>query len=102
MKKYAFNFEIILVTTPLFCTFIKMLEIGSICNSLCYYYRELMKKALPVLVGILEKEARGWFLHFREKVIADLKAQNLSDYEVEKVVTRCLLLHFFSKHLLVF
>lgn len=47
--------------------------------------RELMKKALPVLVNILEKEARGWFLHFREKVIADLKAQNLSDYEVEKV-----------------
>lgn len=44
-----------------------------------------MKKALPVLVNILEKEARGWFLHFREKVIADLKAQNLSDYEVEKV-----------------
>ncbi|XP_071521204.1 uncharacterized protein [Panulirus ornatus] len=48
------------------------------------FNRELMKKALPVLVGILEKEARGWFLHFREKVIADLKAQNLSDYEVEK------------------
>ena len=44
-----------------------------------------MKKALPVLVSILEKEARGWFLHFREKVVADLKAQNLSDYEVEKV-----------------
>ncbi|KAK4293817.1 hypothetical protein Pmani_033507 [Petrolisthes manimaculis] len=48
------------------------------------FNRELMKKALPVLVNILEKEARGWFLHFREKVIADLKAQNLSDYEVEK------------------
>lgn len=44
-----------------------------------------MKKALPVLVNILEKEARGWFLHFREKVVADLKAQNLSEYEVEKV-----------------
>lgn len=49
------------------------------------WHRELMKKALPILVSILEKEARGWFLHFREKVIADLKAQNLSDYEVEKV-----------------
>ena len=47
--------------------------------------RELMKKALPILVSILEKEARGWFLHFREKVIADLKAQNLGDYEIEKV-----------------
>ncbi|KAK8396821.1 hypothetical protein O3P69_005057 [Scylla paramamosain] len=48
------------------------------------FNRELMKKALPILVSILEKEARGWFLHFREKVIADLKAQNLSDYEIEK------------------
>ncbi|XP_076032256.1 uncharacterized protein LOC143020023 isoform X3 [Oratosquilla oratoria] len=48
------------------------------------FNREIMKKALPVLVGILEKEARGWFLHFREKVVADLKAQNLSDAEIEK------------------
>ncbi|CAL4076369.1 unnamed protein product, partial [Meganyctiphanes norvegica] len=48
------------------------------------FNRELMKKALPVLVGILEKEARGWFLHFREKVVADLKAQNLNEYEIEK------------------
>ncbi|XP_037776345.1 uncharacterized protein LOC119573262 isoform X2 [Penaeus monodon] len=48
------------------------------------FNRELMKKALPLLVNILEKEARGWFLHFREKVVADLKAQNLSEYEVEK------------------
>ncbi|KAK7072695.1 hypothetical protein SK128_010140, partial [Halocaridina rubra] len=48
------------------------------------FNRELMKKALPILVSILEKEARGWFLHFREKVVADLKSQNLSDYEVEK------------------
>lgn len=51
------------------------------------HLRELMKKALPILVSVLEKEARGWFLHFREKVIADLKAQNLSDYEVEKVIS---------------
>lgn len=62
------------------------------------HLRELMKKALPILVSVLEKEARGWFLHFREKVIADLKAQNLSDYEVEKVI--CLLLHcmYLFKH----
>lgn len=53
-----------------------------------------MKKALPVLVNILEKEARGWFLHFREKVVADLKAQNLSEYEVEKV--RSYLVYYFS------
>lgn len=56
-----------------------------------------MKKALPILVSVLEKEARGWFLHFREKVIADLKAQNLSDYEVEKVISLLLLCFVYSR-----
>ena len=44
-----------------------------------------MRAAVPVLVGILEKEARGWFLHFREKSIADLRKQGLPDAQVEKV-----------------
>ena len=42
-----------------------------------------MKKIIPILVSILEKESRGWFLHFREKVVADLKTRGLSDAEVE-------------------
>jgi len=44
-----------------------------------------MKKALPVILGLLERETRGWFLHFREKLIYELKAQKLSDDEIEKV-----------------
>lgn len=44
-----------------------------------------MKKALPVIMGLLERETRGWFLHFREKLIYELKAQKLSDEEIEKV-----------------
>lgn len=30
------------------------------------FSRNTMKKALPILLGILERERRGWFLHFRE------------------------------------
>lgn len=44
-----------------------------------------MRKALPILVGILERETRGWFLHFRERLIAELRAQKLSDEEIERV-----------------
>lgn len=44
-----------------------------------------MKKALPVIMGLLERETRGWFLHFREKLIYELKTQKLSDEEIEKV-----------------
>lgn len=44
-----------------------------------------MKKALPVLVSILERETRGWFLHFREKLISELRAQKLSDFQIERV-----------------
>jgi len=45
-----------------------------------------MKKALPVIMVLLERETRGWFLHFREKLIYELKAQKLSDEEIEKVI----------------
>lgn len=45
----------------------------------------LMRKLLPILVTILEKETRGWFLHFRERLIAELRAQKIPDKEVEKV-----------------
>lgn len=47
--------------------------------------RDIMKKALPVIMGLLERETRGWFLHFREKLIYELKTQKLSDEEIEKV-----------------
>ena len=49
-----------------------------------------MKKALPVLVNILERETRGWFLHFRERLIAELRTQKLPDDEIEKVLVSLL------------
>lgn len=54
-----------------------------------------MKKALPILMGLLERETRGWFLHFREKLIYELKAQKLSDEEIEKVKMLIPLLYLF-------
>lgn len=44
-----------------------------------------MKKALPILMNILERETRGWFLHFRERLIAELRTRKLPDEEIEKV-----------------
>lgn len=47
--------------------------------------KSLMRKAIPILVTILEKETRGWFLHFREKLIAELRAQKMADSDIEQV-----------------
>ncbi|XP_018576168.1 uncharacterized protein LOC108914771 isoform X2 [Anoplophora glabripennis] len=47
--------------------------------------RGLMRKALPVLISILERETRGWFLHFRERLIAELRAQKMPDDDIQKV-----------------
>lgn len=47
-----------------------------------------MKRALPILVTILERETRGWFLHFRERLIGELRTRKLPDEEIEKVCFR--------------
>lgn len=47
--------------------------------------RGLIRKALPILVTILEKETRGWFLHFRERLIAELRSQKMPDEDIERV-----------------
>ena len=49
------------------------------------FSRDIMKKALPILVNILERETRGWFLHFRERLISELRTKKLPDEEIEKV-----------------
>jgi hypothetical protein len=49
--------------------------------------RSLMRRALPTLVAILERETRGWFLHFRERLIAELRAQKMPDEDIERVRT---------------
>ncbi|XP_055949382.1 uncharacterized protein LOC129983778 [Argiope bruennichi] len=49
------------------------------------FNKEIIRKALPVIASILEKESRGWFLPFREKVIADLKNKKISEEELERL-----------------
>lgn len=50
------------------------------------FSRDIMRKALPILVGILERETRGWFLHFRERLIAELREKKMADTEIEEEV----------------
>lgn len=49
------------------------------------FSRDIMKRAIPVLIAILERETRGWFLHFRERLISELRAQKKSDVDIERV-----------------
>lgn len=49
------------------------------------FSRDIMKRAMQPLVSILEKETRGWFLHFRERLINELRAEKLPDEQIERV-----------------
>lgn len=44
-----------------------------------------MNQATPYLTEILERGTRGWFLHFREKLILELRQQKIADDQIEKV-----------------
>ncbi|CAH1129005.1 unnamed protein product [Ceutorhynchus assimilis] len=59
--------------------------------------RSLMRKALPVLVSILEKETRGWFLHFRERLIAELRAQKMPDEDIEREVNEAVMKEYLQR-----
>ncbi|KAB0793481.1 hypothetical protein PPYR_13101 [Photinus pyralis] len=59
--------------------------------------RLLMRKALPTLVAILERETRGWFLHFRERLIAELRAQKLPDEDIEKEVNEAVMREYLQR-----
>ncbi|KAL3877445.1 hypothetical protein ACJMK2_035151 [Sinanodonta woodiana] len=48
--------------------------------------RDLINNCLPILSNILEKEARGWFIPFRQKLVRDLKGEGLSKEELLKQV----------------
>lgn len=61
------------------------------------FNRDLMKKALPHLVLILEKETRGWFLHFREKLINQLKCEKMADDEIEKSVNQAVMKEYLNR-----
>lgn len=50
------------------------------------YRRELLRKAAPYLQAALERESRGWFLHFRERLAADLTSQKVPPKDIEQEV----------------
>lgn len=52
------------------------------------YRRELLRRAAPSLQNILDREARGWFLHFRERHAARLASQKMPLKEIEEVRSR--------------
>lgn len=49
------------------------------------FSRDIIRKALPTLMIVLERETRGWFLHFRERLIQELRLQKMPDEEIERV-----------------
>lgn len=62
---------------------------GGAAVDLRLFSRDIIRKALPTLVAILERETRGWFLHFRERLISELRAQKKPDEEIERVRNFC-------------
>lgn len=61
------------------------------------FSRDVMKKALPILVGILERETRGWFLHFRERLIAELREKKMTDTEIEEEVNQAVMQEYLQR-----
>lgn len=59
--------------------------------------RNLMRQTLPTLIGILERETRGWFLHFRERLIAELRAQKLPDEDIEREVNEAVMKEYLQR-----
>jgi hypothetical protein len=61
------------------------------------FSKDIMRKALPTLVGILEKETRGWFLHFRERLIAELREKKMTDVEIEEEVNDAVMKEYLQR-----
>lgn len=61
------------------------------------FSRDTLHKALPILVNILERERRGWFLHFRERLIADLRDKKMSDTEIEERVNEAVMQEYLQR-----
>lgn len=61
------------------------------------FNRDIMRRALPVLMAILERETRGWFLHFRERLISELRNQKLPDEEIEREVNQAVMQEYLHR-----
>ncbi|XP_076755097.1 uncharacterized protein LOC143425638 isoform X1 [Xylocopa sonorina] len=61
------------------------------------FSRDIIRKALPILVAILERETRGWFLHFRERLISELRARKKPDEEIEREVNEAVMREYLQR-----
>lgn len=61
------------------------------------FSKDIMRRALPVVNDILERETRGWFLHFRERLIAEMKERKLSDKEIEEEVNDAVMREYLQR-----
>lgn len=61
------------------------------------FSRDIMRKALPILMNILERETRGWFLHFRERLIAELRDKKMADAEIEEEVNEAVMQEYLQR-----
>lgn len=61
------------------------------------FSRNTMKKALPILLDILERERRGWFLHFRERLISELRDKKMSDTEIVEEVNEAVMQEYLQR-----
>ncbi|XP_014217676.1 uncharacterized protein LOC106646149 isoform X2 [Copidosoma floridanum] len=61
------------------------------------FSRDIIRRAMTALVAILERETRGWFLHFREKLISELRAQKKSDEEIERLVNEAVMREYLQR-----
>ncbi|XP_066597146.1 uncharacterized protein [Prorops nasuta] len=78
---------------------------GGAAVDLRLFSRDVIRKALPDLISILDVETRGWFLHFKERLISELKAQKKLDEEIEKEVNEAVMREYLQRvytHILSF
>lgn len=61
------------------------------------FSRDIIRKALPILVAILERETRGWFLHFRERLITELREKKMTDAEIEEEVNEAVMREYLQR-----
>lgn len=61
------------------------------------FSKNTMRKALPIIVNILERERRGWFLHFRERLISELRERKKLDIEIEEEVNEAVMQEYLQR-----
>ncbi|XP_068631803.1 uncharacterized protein [Battus philenor] len=61
------------------------------------YRREVVRRAAAPLQAILERESRGWFLHFRERRAAHLASQKVPMKDIEEEVRVAALREYVSR-----